>query len=128
MNQRNTKVRYAGDRYMPMLVQVYINGLAPYPQGYRFGAGSVHIMSEEEAKVLTGETPAIVDDNTGNVITGFVVVGTLTNGLVGERYEVIDENGKPKVRKVKRAFAQPVIEVQPVIEAVGSASEETKEL
>lgn len=99
----NIRVRYIGDRYMPMRVQIYINGQQVNPHDYLFGASSVQAMTKAEADVITGNTAPVVDDNTGKVITGFVIVGSMVNGLIGEKYEVVeDSTEKVKPRRKRK--------------------------
>lgn len=99
---------------MPMWVNIYINGQIVNAQGYLFGAGSIQEMTIDEALVMTGETSPVVDDVTGNVVTGFVITGYLEKGLVGEKYEIIDEAGKQKPVKKARP-ARSTVEVKPEI-------------
>ena len=99
----NVRVRYIGDRYMPMRVHIYIDGQQINAQGYLFGAGSVQLMTQAEADVMTGAADPVVDDNTGKVKTGFEIDGFMENGLIGEKYEVVEDvTEKVKTRRKRK--------------------------
>lgn len=73
-------VRYTGPRYMPMVYDVYVNGLRYNGQGYRFGSHPRYqtaVMTQEEADILTGATETLITDD-GTPVNAAVARGELT--------------------------------------------------
>lgn len=109
------QVKHTGARTQPMRVKIIVDG-KNYSPGYVFGKGVTQAVYECEADVLTGKTKPEIDNETGAVKNGFIVIGDLGDlGLTGEAYEVVQpeepgsqdqEPAKPKARKAEPALVQ----------------------
>ena len=82
-------VKFVGTRVPNMRVHVLIDGRQTYSRGYLAGKDTVLELPDGEADVLTGVTPPVHDES-GNVVTGFIVDGNLGEaGLAGEKWQEI---------------------------------------
>lgn len=105
------QVKHVGKRSQPMKVQIIVESKR-YSPGYVFASGMIQTVFECEADVLTGKAQPTIDNETGQVDNGFVVMGDLGDmGLTGEAYEIVQpeepsalepsalEPAKPRARK-----------------------------
>lgn len=101
-------VEFIGSRRPRLRVHIVIDGNQPYARGYPAGNGSVIEVSDAEADVLIGKTPAVIKDN-GKIVTGFYVDGDLGEaGLTGEGWRLyLDE---PEVVTETPVLVEPVVE------------------